>query len=92
MLLSFNQLSADGQISQGSVLYKQACYVCHDSGLVNAPKLGDKLAWKARKTQPIATLIQTVVSGKGAMPPRGGTQYTDAQVKQIIVFMLSKVK
>jgi len=92
MLLSFKQLSAKAQIDEGSVLYKQACYACHDSGLVNAPRLGDKLAWKTRKIQAIGTLTQTVISGKGAMPPRGGTQYTDTQIKQIIKFMLSKVK
>ena len=92
MLLSFKQLSAKVNINEGSVFYKQACYACHDSGLVNAPRLGDKLAWETRKTQAIDTLTQTVISGKGAMPPRGGTRYTDAQIKKIIKFMLSKVK
>ena len=92
VLLSFNQLSAGVNIDEGSVFYKQACYACHDSGLVNAPRLGDKLAWETRKTQTIDTLTQTVITGKGAMPPKGGTQYSKAQIKQIIKFMLSKVK
>ncbi|MFK5895309.1 MAG: c-type cytochrome [Pseudomonadota bacterium] len=89
---NFNPLSANGKMTKGSALYKQACYACHDSGLVSAPRLGDKVAWKPRITQSIDTLTQTVISGKGAMPPRGGTQYTDAQIKQAIKFMLSKVK
>jgi cytochrome c5 len=93
ILISHNQLFAEGSIlAEGSVLYKQACYTCHDSGLVKAPRLGDKAAWAPRLSKEIESLIQTVIRGKGAMPPRGGTQYTDAQIKQIIKFMLSKVK
>ncbi len=92
IVIIINPLSADEQINQGSILYKKACYVCHDSGLVNAPGLGDKVAWEARKKRGIGTLTQTVISGKGAMLPRGGTLYTDAQINQVVRFMLSKVK
>lgn len=87
ILISHHQLFADG-----SILYKHACYACHDSGLVKAPKLGDKTAWAARISKGINALTQTVISGKGAMPPRGGTQYTEVQINQVIKFMLSKVK
>ncbi|MFK5984962.1 MAG: c-type cytochrome [Pseudomonadota bacterium] len=86
-------LLADGSIlAKGSSLYKQACYTCHDSGLVKAPKFGDKSAWNPRIARGIETLTQSVITGKTAMPPRGGTQYTDAQIRQVITFMISKVK
>jgi len=93
ILVSHNQLLAEDSIlAESSVLYKQACYACHDTGLVKAPRLGDKAAWEARVSKGIESLSQTVITGKGAMPPRGGSQYTDEQIKQIIRFMLSKVK
>ncbi len=79
-------------IKKGSSLYKKVCFSCHDSGLVNAPRLGDKIAWNQRIAKSVDTLTQIVISGKNAMPPRGGSQYTDVQIKQVILFMISKVK
>ncbi len=31
--------------------YKSACSTCHDAGVANAPKLGDKAAWAPRVKQ-----------------------------------------
>lgn len=91
--LANGSLLADGSsLANGSVLYKKACYACHDSGLVKAPRLGDKAAWAQRISKGIDSLNQSVITGKGAMPPRGGTQYTDVEINQVIKFMLSKVK
>ena len=92
-LFADSLLLAEGaSLAKGSVLYKKACSACHDSGLVKAPRLGDKVAWTSRISKGIDYLNQSVITGKGAMPPRGGTQYTDVEINQIIKFMLSKVK
>jgi cytochrome c5 len=32
----------------GEQIYKAVCGACHDSGVANAPKLGDKAAWAPR--------------------------------------------
>src|SRR5215831_4760122 len=35
-----------GAQSDGSKVYQTTCVACHGSGLVGAPKFGDKAAWK----------------------------------------------
>jgi len=74
------------------VLYTQACSVCHVAGVAGAPKLGDKAAWAPRITQGIDTLVSTVVKGKGAMPPRGGTTANDAEIKAVVTWMVGQAK
>lgn len=32
----------------GEKIYKSTCFACHDVGVANAPKLGDKTAWASR--------------------------------------------
>lgn len=76
----------------GEALYKQACQVCHAAGVANAPKLGDKAAWAPRLKQGMPALVQSVVKGKGAMPPKGGTTASDAELKAAVDFMVSSVK
>jgi cytochrome c5 len=76
----------------GEALYKQACQVCHAAGVAGAPKLGDKAAWSARLSTGIDALHASVVKGKGAMPPRGGSQASDAELRAAVEFMTATVK
>ena len=69
-------------------LYNTACLVCHASGVAGAPKLGDKAAWQPRMVNGIDGLLSTAIQGKGAMPPRGGSAYSDDELRQIIEHML----
>jgi len=73
-------------------LYTQSCSVCHVAGVAGAPKLGDKAAWAPRVTQGIDTLVSTVVQGKGAMPPRGGSTANDAEIKAVVTWMVGQAK
>ncbi len=57
-------------------------------GVAGAPKVHDADAWKPRLAQGIDTLIATVKTGKGAMPPGGMcTDCTDEDIKKAIGFM-----
>ena len=76
----------------GEALYKQACAVCHVAGIANAPKLGDKAAWAPRLQQGVPALVQSVVNGKGAMPPRGGSGAPDDQIRAAVEYMVGTVK
>lgn len=76
----------------GEALYKQACQVCHAAGVAGAPKLGDKAAWSARLSTGIDALHASVIKGKGAMPPRGGSQASDAELRAAVEFMTATVK
>ncbi|MBP6627360.1 MAG: cytochrome c5 family protein [Arenimonas sp.] len=76
----------------GEALYKQACSVCHVAGVAGAPKFGDKAAWAPRVGAGVDTLTATVIKGKGAMPPKGGSAASDADIKGAVQYMLAAVK
>lgn len=52
-------------------IYNAFCVVCHDAGVAGAPKLGDAAAWGPRINKGMDTLLEHVVNGFGAMPPKG---------------------
>jgi len=73
-------------------MYTQACAACHIAGVANAPKLGDKVAWAPRLAMGVDALTASVIKGKGAMPPRGGSTGSDADIKAVVQYMVSTVK
>jgi cytochrome c5 len=76
----------------GEALYKQTCQTCHAAGIANAPKLGDKAAWAPRVAQGLPVLVQNAIKGKGAMPPKGGSSATDAEVRAAVEYMVNAAK
>lgn len=82
------------QAKAGAVpaLYTQSCAVCHASGVANAPKLGDKAAWAARLGAGVDGLTASVIKGKGAMPPKGGSAANEADIKTVVAYMVGAVK
>lgn len=76
----------------GPPLYAQACQVCHAAGLAGAPKLGDKAAWAPRLALGVDGLTASAIKGKNAMPPRGGSTASDADIKTVVAYMVSTVK
>lgn len=75
----------------GLAVYSKACAVCHATGVANAPKLGDKDAWEPSMAQGRDRLVQTVIVGKGAMPPRGACMdCSDQDLKIAIEYMLGQ--
>lgn len=73
-------------------LYNQACAVCHAAGVAGAPKYGDKAGWSARLAAGVDGLTASAIKGKGAMPPRGGSQGSDADIKAAVAYMVDAVK
>ncbi|WP_427914354.1 c-type cytochrome [Ramlibacter sp. MMS24-I3-19] len=76
----------------GEGLYKQVCVACHAAGVAGAPKFGDKAAWQPRIAQGVATLYNSALKGKGAMPPKGGSSAPDADVKAAVDYMVGAAK
>ncbi|MDO8942460.1 MAG: c-type cytochrome, partial [Desulfobacterales bacterium] len=74
----------------GEELYKVVCGACHETGVAGAPKTGDKAAWGPRIGPGLATLTKTAITGKGAMPPKGGSDATDEELARAIAFMANK--
>jgi cytochrome c5 len=84
--------AAPAAAAGGEALYKQACQVCHAAGVAGAPKFGDKAAWAARVGAGVDGLTASALKGKGAMPPKGGTTASDADIKAAVQYMLAAVK
>ena len=77
----------------GKAVYGQTCVACHQVSVAGSPPLGDKAAWAPRIKQGMDVLLQSVLKGKGAMPPKGGNAaLTDAQVRAAVEFMVSQSK
>jgi cytochrome c5 len=73
-------------------LYTQICQTCHAAGVAGAPKIGDKAAWAPRLAQGVDGLTASVIKGKGAMPPKGGSTGSDADIKAVVAYMVGSVK
>ncbi len=70
-----------------------ACAACHDSGVLNAPKLGDKAGWTARLSKGADTLYANAINGIGGMPAKGGrADYSDDDIKVVVDYMLESVQ
>jgi cytochrome c5 len=76
----------------GEGLYKQACVACHAAGVAGAPKFGDKAAWAPRIAQGVPALVQSAVKGKGAMPPKGGSAASEAEIRAAVEYMVNAAK
>ena len=66
--------------------------VCHAAGVAGAPKFGDKAAWGPRLGAGVDGLTASAIKGKGAMPPKGGTTASDAEIKAAVEYMTAAVK
>ena len=79
--------------ADGKSVYDKVCTACHAAGVAGAPKLGDKAAWAPRVKSGIPGLMQSVVKGKGAMPPKAGNPaLSDAEIRVAVEYMVSQSK
>ncbi len=72
---------ADAGPKTGADLVAGACAACHVAGVAGAPKVDDEAAWAARRETGLDALVASVINGKGSMPARGGSTYTDEEIK-----------
>ena len=86
-------VTASAAGAPGKALYDQTCTVCHAAGVANAPKFGDKAAWAPRIATGIDALTQSVIKGKGAMPPKGTAMAaSDADLRAAVTYMVGAAK
>lgn len=70
-----------------------ACNACHQTGVLGAPKQGDKSAWSVRANAAggLEGLTASAIKGKNTMPPRGGNpDLSDDEIKSAIGLMLKQ--
>lgn len=77
----------------GEQLYKTACFACHATGVANAPKFGDKAAWEPYIKTGMDAMVKVAMTGKGAMPPKGGAaNASEDDIRAAVEFMVNAAK
>jgi cytochrome c5 len=72
----------------GEEVYKTVCTACHQTGVANAPKFGDKQAWAGHIAEGLEAMVKAAIGGIRAMPPRGGNpSLSDVEVARAVVYM-----
>lgn len=76
----------------GKEIVDTFCAACHSTGAAGAPKTGDKAAWAGRLGLGLDGLVASVMNGKGAMPPRGGSPASDEELKNAVQYLIDQVR
>ncbi len=97
ILISSRDAAAAYNASAGKPVYDVSCITCHKTGLMGAPKTGDKAAWAPRIAQGMTILVSKSIKGfqgkKGMMMPKGGNpKLTDAQVGNAVAYIVQQSK
>lgn len=80
-------------VDVGQKYYEQICKTCHETGLADAPKFGNKEDWKPRIAQGMDTLIKNAIHGLKAMPPKGSCgSCTDDEIKKSVEYIVNHSK
>jgi cytochrome c5 len=88
-----NVAANDAAASKSPADLYTACAACHDSGVLNAPKLGDKAGWGPRIAKGADALYSNAINGIGTMPAKGGrADYSDDDIKKVVDYMLESVQ
>jgi len=78
-------------LATGKLVYEKTCAACHATGLVGAPKIGDKEAWSAHIHHGVDHMVESAIKGKGAMPAKGGnTSLSDDEVKAAVGYIVEQ--
>ncbi|OZI20673.1 cytochrome c5 family protein [Bordetella genomosp. 9] len=77
----------------GEKLYKTTCFACHAAGVAGAPKFGSKADWDKYIQTGMDTMVKTAITGKGAMPPKGGAaNASEADIRAAVEYMVQAAK
>lgn len=79
-------------LAVGQKRYETTCKMCHDAGLLDAPKLSDKAGWAKRAEQGVETLYKHSAQGYNKMPAQVIGDVTEAEVYAAVDYMLSQAK
>lgn len=88
--------TGNGEV-KGRAKFEQVCAACHaaNSAIPFAPKLGNKEEWASRIKQGKETLFKHAIEGYtnpkgGVMPPKGGSSFSDDEIKDIVTYMANE--
>ena len=83
----------DKSISKAEKMYNDSCKLCHATDSMGAPAVGSVGSWDAVMVKGLDKVVHNAVAGMGGMPPKGGNMdLSDADVKEIVEFMIDSSK
>ena len=75
----------------GEQIYTSVCAACHSSGVLEAPKTGDKAAWGPRIAKGFDALVKSATNGLNNMPPKGGaSDLTDKELARAVAYLANQ--
>ena len=87
------EVEGAGSKSPAEKMYDSACSLCHKTDAMGAPAVGDHDVWATVVEQGMETVNNHAINGFAGMPPKGGAMdLTDAQVIDIVKFMVESSK
>ena len=82
-----------GSISKAEKMYDASCKLCHATDTMGAPAVGDANTWESVMQKGMDTVLVNAIKGTGGMPPKGGNMdLSDADIKEIVEFMINSSK
>ncbi len=75
----------------GAKLYEKQCKVCHENGLLAAPKFGNKTDWAPHLVKDIETLRMHSAKGFNKMPAQANAEVSEAEVYAAVDYMVAAV-
>lgn len=80
---------AAGAAKNGEEIYNQFCFVCHATGVSDAPLFADSEAWAPRVAKGMESMLASSLNGLGMMPAMGTCMScSDEEMQAAIDFML----
>ena len=87
-----NSTEGSSNSISGDMIVKANCALCHATGLMNSPKIGDKAQWEPRIAQGKDILISNAINGIRTMPAKGGNaSLTDAEMEAAVISMVNAI-
>lgn len=79
------------EVRAGKAVYEAICAACHTTGVLNAPKLGDKAGWAKLIAEGQSKLTADAMKGVRQMPPRGGApDLSDVEFARAVAYMANQ--
>jgi cytochrome c5 len=75
----------------GEEIVNTSCAMCHGTGMMESPKIGDAGQWGPRIAQGYDTLVNHAINGIRNMPPKGGNAaLSDKEIGRAVAYMANQ--